>query len=473
MDDRIELRVVGGDGRDGPRAQPVEPGEGYDGVVRIGQLGSGVLLESGRHVLTAAHVVEGRRAVTVHFDLEDGRQQIRSSEITLHPGWNGRDPFDLAIVTLSRAAPTDGYGLFTGDPIGREFELVGYGATGNGRVGDRNPNNAFQKYAATNVYDGYGADAPARFDIGRGPAEGILLYDFDGPSAGTDASGRFLGVPGGRTAREGNSAPGDSGGPTFIDGQVAGIVSGGFSAPTDIDNFINSTYGEFSYDMNVAHFAGWIARVAGLDDGPTPTPTPTPTPPAPEPEPVRPEPPVEGERLVGSRGADRLIGADGGDTLIGRGGRDTLSGRDEADVLRGGGGRDALFGGGGDDVLRGGGGQDTLRGQAGSDVLDGRGGHDDLYGGGGDDVLVDGRGFDLLTGGPGADRFVFEVGRGNGAIEDFGRGNDVIDLTALDLEQWDVFIDRFAGETIVSAGRLTIYVTGPDAQSLGMDDLIL
>ena len=63
------------------------------------------------------------------------------------------------------------------------------------------------------------------------------------------------------------SAPGDSGGPSFINGQVAGITSYGLRLSrrtgrpprtSDVDNQLNSSYGEFGIDTRVSFFSGWI-----------------------------------------------------------------------------------------------------------------------------------------------------------------------------------------------------------------------
>ena len=99
---------------------------------------------------------------------------------------------------------------------------------------------------------------------------------------------------------------------------------------------------------------------------------------------------------------------------------DTLTGTSEQDVLDGGWGNDTLYGLGGNDRLIGGWGDDVLNGGDGNDVLDG------------------GRGRDVLTGGAGNDVFRFDDGdTGTTAftrdlITDFARGQDKIDVSAID-----------------------------------------
>ena len=73
-----------------------------------------------------------------------------------------------------------------------------------------------------------------------------------------------------------------------------------------------------------------------------------------------------------------------------------------------------------------------LEGGQGFDRLFGGEGDDRLEGGAGDDVLVGGEGDDALTGGAGADTFVFTPDHDTDTITDFGNGDDVIDLSALE-----------------------------------------
>ena len=92
---------------------------------------------------------------------------------------------------------------------------------------------------------------------------------------------------------------------------------------------------------------------------------------------------------------------------------------------------DQLFGARGDDRLSGGGGDDQLFG--------GRG-RDELIGGANADTLKGGLSPDLLTGGTGADVFVLAsladslLGMASDRIRDFKRGDDQIDLSAIDAD---------------------------------------
>jgi hypothetical protein len=189
-------------------------------------------------------------------------------------------------------------------------------------------------------------------------------------------------------------------------------------------------------------------------------------------------------RIVGTAQANRLTGLAGNDTLDGGGGADTLTGgqgndtyvvQQASDIIA------ETFGAGTDRVISAvnwtlgaplehlvltgaaatGGGNaaaNRMTGTAGANTLRGYGGADTLDGGGGADILLGGAGADLLRGGLGADRLIGEGGRdvqlagrdvardvfvfqratdsATGAARDvirgFDRGEDVIDLSAMD-----------------------------------------
>jgi len=211
------------------------------------------------------------------------------------------------------------------------------------------------------------------------------------------------------------------------------------------------------------------------------------------------------DQIFGGRGSDALHGGAGADLLDGGAGRDEMVGGagDDTyvidrsgervfeapgagwDLVRasvsfrlpenveglqllggedldgwGNGGDNRLTGNGGGNTLRGLGGFDELHGKGGADRLIGGAGDDRMYGGSGRDRLVGGEGYDEMTGGANADVFAFVPARGatgylfTAAIEDFERGRDKIDLTAIDADvttrgdQGFDFIgaDSFSGE---------------------------
>ena len=87
-------------------------------------------------------------------------------------------------------------------------------------------------------------------------------------------------------------------------------------------------------------------------------------------------------------------------------------------------------------TINGGNGNDLLVGGTGNDTINGGNGDDNLDGGTGNDTLIGDSGNDLLTGGKGADTFVLSNSSGFDRITDFGNGNDVIDLSATDFEDF-------------------------------------
>jgi Ca2+-binding RTX toxin-like protein len=232
----------------------VAPGTGYDGVVRIrpqtGGTCTGSLLSTGMHILTAAHCVDDDGdgfvdpgAARVTFQLP-GRppvvMSVPSSDIRMHPSWTGNiddHRGDLAILMLPELAPlgAERYDLYLGsDEVTRPFTFVGYGrwntvADGivlDGTAGAGSPSGT--KRSGQNVFDSVDGD--------------VLLFDFD-PAIAAEADGSL-------GDWEANTARGDSGGPSFLDGRIAAVTSGG--------NGANAEIGEVSFSTRVSALAGWI-----------------------------------------------------------------------------------------------------------------------------------------------------------------------------------------------------------------------
>lgn len=143
--------------------------------------------------------------------------------------------------------------------------------------------------------------------------------------------------------------------------------------------------------------------------------------------------------LTGSAGANILQGG-GADTINGGGGNDQISS----------GSKSKLSGGAGNDRIDADGG--TIDGGAGHDVIvtDGFSG-DRLSGGAGVDRITGGFGQDIMSGGAGADRFIFTSTIDTAAtraladaISDFRRGQDGIDLSAIDAKAGAAGNNKFA-----------------------------
>lgn len=252
------------------------PGEGYDGVVRVsvaGYYGTGLLLYNGQAILTAAHLfAHGSTAASVQFETTAGTQTIatnQASVLSSYDAINGNN--DLALVWLSGSAPATAnrYSLYrSSDEIGQVLTMVGYGLPGSGDSG------TLRSYAgdpirlkADNQFDADAATLKSGLGsaMGWAPAAGTqLVADFDNGSTSHDALRLLIGRPGaGLGQNEGMIAPGDSGGPAFINGQVAGIASYVASLSRnginpDIDGVTNSSFGEIGAWQRVSHYQQWI-----------------------------------------------------------------------------------------------------------------------------------------------------------------------------------------------------------------------
>lgn len=274
-----------------PSNYVVAPGTGFDGVVDIVGLdpgaggcirGSGALVSgpNGDFILTAAHLADGLIVgdTNVFFDLAGGRTSIRPSAAYVHPAW---DPdvaelylvgYDIALLKLASPAPADAerYSIYRGSAEeGAVGEKAGYGRSGTGDEGDVLSSGT--KRAGENRYDSLADILGDTFEANSLPRPltgAQLVYDFDNDLEANDAFGYFFGVSDtGLLDDEVFAASGDSGGPTFLDGKIAGITSYGLrlayvdGSTSDVDGSLNSSFGEFSVDTRVSYYADWVDSV--------------------------------------------------------------------------------------------------------------------------------------------------------------------------------------------------------------------
>lgn len=253
------------------------PGTGFDGVVRVsvgGHYGTGALLYDGRAILTAAHLFAnvGAASTSILFETSAGSQTLAVSDVKVLSTYDATQTNDdLALVWLSGSAPVSAerYGLYRGsDEIAQTLTMVGYGLPGTGLSGALNSYNGSPlRLKATNQFDGEASTLKNELGsvMGWTPTAGSqLIADFDNGTSAQDALGRLINRPGtGLGQDEGLVAPGDSGGPAFINGQLAGVASytaslGYSSINPDIDTITNSSYGEIAAWQRVSHYQQWI-----------------------------------------------------------------------------------------------------------------------------------------------------------------------------------------------------------------------
>ena len=253
------------------------PGEGYDGVVRVavgGFFGTGALLYDGRAVLTAAHLFANSTAgsASVYFETTAGSQTLSASHATVLSSYDAvQTNNDLALVWLAGSAPlaANRYSLYrSSDELGQSLTIVGYGLPGTGNTGTQAlPSGNPLRLKASNQFDADAATLKSALGsvMAWTPTAGTqLVADFDNGSASQDALGRLINRPGtGLGQSEGLIAPGDSGGSAFLNGQIAGVASYTASLSQgnvhpDIDNVSNRSFGELGFWQRVSYYQQWV-----------------------------------------------------------------------------------------------------------------------------------------------------------------------------------------------------------------------
>jgi len=248
-------------------------GQGYDGVVLVsvgGYYGTGVLLYDGQAVLTAAHLFShGSSLTTVQFQTTAGTASQTTSNVAVLSSYDALNSNnDLAIVWLNGHAPltANRYELYrSSDELGQTMTMVGYGEPGTGTAGVSTTYTAAPiRQKASNTFDADAADLKTQLGsiMNWTPKAGTqLIADFDNGSTAQDALGRLIGKTGlGLGSNEGMITPGDSGGPAFLNGKVAGIASyitslSQGSVRPDIDATANdSSYGEIGAWQRVSAY---------------------------------------------------------------------------------------------------------------------------------------------------------------------------------------------------------------------------
>ena len=212
---------------------------------------------------------------------------------------------DVAVIEMTNDLPADveRYDLYRGtNEFGLETRHYGHGRSGKGTKGATGGSDFFYARTGLNQYE---ATLGAFF----GPPFDQLLHDFDSGGSKHNAMDWWFSpvqcgpeqVTNPPWAQDGKCttfkgrnfpdfkgfgkfvvgvAPGDSGGPGFIDGMIAGVHSFGFTHScagvangTDFTCGLDSSYGEMSGDTRVSTYADWIDAV-GAEGGVALTPVP-------------------------------------------------------------------------------------------------------------------------------------------------------------------------------------------------------
>ncbi|MGI9456409.1 MAG: trypsin-like serine protease [Aeoliella sp.] len=207
---------------------------GIVGSTQAGGFCTGTLI-SPIHVITAGHCAQFVAGDT-DATFEVGGQAYSSTRIDIHPGF---DPLtlenDIAIIELSQSVVgVEPSQIFRGTPlVGDELTIVGFGAGGTPAAGAQ---GAFgEKRVGVTFIDEV--------------SDLFVSWVFD-------------------SADESNTAPGDSGGPGFIDvaGEmfIASITSGGTNS--------DASLGDLAFNTRVDTFTAWIDPIIAVDippvDGP-------------------------------------------------------------------------------------------------------------------------------------------------------------------------------------------------------------
>ncbi len=255
---------------------------------------TGSLLSDRASVLTAAHCLKpdattGALLKTTAFfydganrdafiRTEPGVMSYVANSTTMHPLYTGQviDENDIAVVTLNGyvAKQFSAYELYTGGNLtGVDFNVAGYGgrSTVGGSIGTnagtgrlRQGDNRYDFALGDSDFGGFWStfwDRPATATTPavKGAANAnVWLSDFDNGLAANDTSCRIAGAFSlggakycntGRGALEVSVAGGDSGGPQFVNGQIASVTSFGLSFGAGFGDFragLQSSWGEFN-----------------------------------------------------------------------------------------------------------------------------------------------------------------------------------------------------------------------------------
>lgn len=227
----------------------------YDGVAYTSSnvsTCSASLLSTGIHLLTAAHCLtnsSGVIDVTSMSVFFPNGMVYSGVQFIPHPSWNGdvQNGYDIGLVVLNTVVDLSipRYTIYTGNILaGQVVDMAGYGRSGTLAQGNVLSGGTLR--AGQNQYDAlFGSPYPANH---------YLAFDSDN---GLDANNIIGGL--GLGLSEVMIASGDSGGPSFLNGQIVGVhsfggrLSGG-TADCNTNPTPDSSCGELGGDTWAAQF---------------------------------------------------------------------------------------------------------------------------------------------------------------------------------------------------------------------------
>ena len=251
---------------------PTAGGPDLTGVVELiinGDIGcSGTLLSDGYSILTAAHCITSSfgsalpTSTVVKFLGASVAVTDTVAAYFVDPSWTGTGSQggDLAVLRLTNQAPSDatGYSLYTGAMPTSADVVAGYGLGGTGMTGGTTSFGTL--LVGANEY----VETGSAFETGW--SSGLYVGEFYDPNLpSTNALGLVVDPTPYSAADEVDIAHGDSGGPSFYDGQLVGVHDLGIcygstscNMPPSVSSSNNSYFGELYADTSVAANATWI-----------------------------------------------------------------------------------------------------------------------------------------------------------------------------------------------------------------------
>lgn len=253
--------LAGGLGLQDPQAD--SPWSCVGSLDANGQLFTATLVGP-RHVLTAAHVVNGAQPGLVSFRLAHGSGFVsRASAISVHPSYKGNLPFnppadpsvhgDIALLRLEKAVPPSvtPARVFGGPLLGRTITLVSHGgSTTLMTVGENRVDHVFNDFLGQ----------PATY-----------LFDYDGPDLSSNRLGPAVPANGSLgTRREATLVNGDSGSAAFVQFDGQWWLGGINSFQLSIGGAGSGAYGSAGGGVVLAAQQAWLRAAMAAPDAAAP-----------------------------------------------------------------------------------------------------------------------------------------------------------------------------------------------------------